>query len=89
MLQKVRGNVVFSACFLNALFVVNVHVQIRAVLFRQRDAFLIYEGRVLDGSHTGANCVLDSVGGVRVRFHPKAEVPGLANRGLQFFQREL
>src|SRR5256885_7184562 len=89
VLQKIRGNIVVLARFLDALLIVNVHIQIGAVLFRQRDAFIVNQRGMLDGRDSGANSVLDAFRSMRMRFDAKPKVLSFADRRLQFFQREL
>ena len=89
MLQEIFGDVPFSPGFLDAFFVVNIHVQICSVLLGEGDAFIVDQGRVLNGRYPGADGVLDSLWRVRVGFDTQAEVGGFIHSRLQFFQREL
>src|SRR5260370_13534780 len=78
-----------AARFLDALLIINIHVKISAVLFGQRDSFLINQRGVLDRSDPGANRILDSLGSVRVRFHAETKIRRFAHRSLQFLGSEL
>ena len=48
MLQEILGNVPTLPRRLNALFIVDIHVQVGAPFLGQRDTFIINHGRVLD-----------------------------------------
>jgi hypothetical protein len=73
---------------LDALLVVDVHVQIRTVLLGERDAFVVDERGMLDGGDSGANRVLDAFGRVRMRRNPQTEIRGLLDGGAQFLGGE-
>ena len=85
VLQKILGNFSQPARFLDALFVVNIHVEVGAVLLGQRDALVINHGRVFDRGHAGPNRILDALGRVRMGLDSQSEVAGFIHRGLQFF----
>src|SRR5215469_16052945 len=59
--QKIQRDGPLPSRFLYALFVINVHVQVRAVLLRQRDSLVVDQRRVLHGRNTGPNGILDSL----------------------------
>ena len=88
VLQKILGNFSQPARLLNALFIVNIHVQVSAMLLGQRDAFVVDHGRVLDRSHACPDRILDALGRVRMRLDAQSEVAGFIHRGLQFFRSE-
>ncbi len=56
--------------------------------FGERDAFVVDERGVFDGSDARADGVLDSFRCVRVGFYAKAEVLGFVDRSLQLFGSE-
>ncbi len=89
MFKKVPRNLVVLARFLNAFFIVNVHIEISAVLLGECNAFVIDQRGMLNGSDTGADGVLDTFWGVRVGFHSKTEILGFVDGCLQFFGGEL
>src|SRR5579862_7473984 len=60
--EKVGGHAAVFAFLLNALVVVDIHIEISAVLFGERDAFIVDERGVFDAGDAGANGVLDAVG---------------------------
>ena len=73
--QKIDWDGSLPTRFLDALFVVDVHVQIGAVLLRQRDSLVVNQCRVLHRRYTRSNRVLDSLRIVRMRFHPQSKIP--------------
>jgi hypothetical protein len=83
VLQKILGNFSQPAGFLDALFVIDIHVEVGAVLLGQRDALLIDHGRVLDRGHAGPDRILDALGRVRMGLDSQSEVAGFIHRGLQ------
>jgi hypothetical protein len=88
VLQKILGQASVSPIFLDAFFVVNIHVEISAVLLGEGDAFVVDLAGVLDGGDSGEDCVLDALRGVRMRFDAEAEVTGFIDRGAQLFEGE-
>jgi len=78
VLQKV-GRRVRSR--LDALFVVNVHVQIGTVLLGERNAFIVDERGVLNRRDPRPDRILDAFGRMRVRFDAHAEIAGLFDGG--------
>ena len=86
MLQKISRRVRRG---LDAFFVVNIHVQIGAVLLRERNAFIVDEGGMLDRCDAGADCVLDAFGRMRMRFDTQPEVGSLLDGSTQLFGSEL
>ena len=89
MLQEVLRDIPFSSRLLDALFVVDIHVQVCTVLFGQRDAFIIYQCGVLNGGHACTDRVFNPPRSVCVCRHTQSEVIRLIDGGLQFFKREL
>src|SRR6266436_4412017 len=89
VLQKIRGRLVGFAGVLNALLIVDIHVEISAVLLREGDPFIVNHGGVLYGSDAGPNGVLDAISGVSVSLNAKAEVASFVHRRLQFLRGEL
>ena len=85
MLQKIRRGIRGR---LNALFIVDVHVEVGAVLFGERDPLIVDERRVFDRSDARANRILDALRGVRVRRNAQPKVIGLLNRRAQLFRGE-
>ena len=77
------------ARLLDALFVVDIHVQISAVLLGQGNALVVNHGRMFDGSHAGTDCILDALGRVRMRCHTQPEMTGFVHRGLQLLRSKL
>jgi hypothetical protein len=82
VLEKISRRAAFFSVLLDALLVVDVHVQIGPPLFGERDAFVVYERGVLDGSDAGADGVLDSFRRVRMRFDAQGEVFCFVHGGL-------
>src|SRR5258706_6476667 len=70
---------------LYAFFVVDVHVEICAVLLGELNPLVVEQGGMFYGSHAGADRILDSFRGVGVRRYPKAELSCLIYGRLQFF----
>ena len=89
MLKKIRRHSTVSALFLDALLIVNIHVEIGAMLFGESNSFVVNHGRVLHGCNACANRILNSFRGVRVRGNPQAEVAGLVHRRLKLLGRKL
>ena len=89
MLKEIGGNRSLLPCFLNALFVVDIHVEIGSMLLGKGNAFVVDQSRMFDGSYARTNCVLDSLGVVGVRFHSETEVVGFVDDCLQFLEGEL
>src|SRR5690242_21565241 len=88
MLQEIRRRLVLFTRVLNALLIVNIHVEIRAMFLGQSDAFVVDEGRVLDGSDARANRVLDAFSRVSMGGDAKAEVMSLIDGGMKLIGRE-
>ena len=82
MLQEIWRDVTLSAIFLDALLVVNIHIEIRTMLLGEGQAFVIDHGGVLDRGDAGTNCVLDALRCVGMSFNAQSEVAGLIDRGL-------
>jgi hypothetical protein len=76
-------------CRLDALFVIDVHVQISPMLFGERDTFIVDERGVLDRRHPRPNRILDALGRMGMRFDAQAEIGGFLDGGAQFFGRKL
>ena len=74
------------SAFLNALFVVDIHIEIGAVLLGQGDAFVVDHGGMLDRRDARPDRILDSLGRMRMRLHAQSEMAGLIHCGLQLFQ---
>ena len=88
MLQKIFRDIAFPARLLDALFVINIHVQISAALLGKGNALIIDHGCVLNRGHSGANCILDSLRRVRVRFDSQSKMARLIHRGSEFLRRK-
>src|SRR5262245_46692249 len=88
MLQKVERDRSLPTCFLDALFVVNVHIQVRAVFLRQRDSLVIDQRRVLHLRHSCSDCILNALSTVCVCLHTQAECVSFLHCSLQLFQSE-
>src|SRR5882762_1171405 len=88
MLQEVFGSRSLLAAFLDAFFVVDIHVEVGAVIQCHGNAFIVDHLNVLDRGSPREDGILDSLGRVRVDCHRQAEVAGFIHRRLQFFQRE-
>ena len=86
--RKSAGVFAVFAFFLNAFLVVNIHVEISAVLFREGDTLVVDQLGVFNRGYAGADGVLDAFGGVRVRFHAKPKVIGFVDQRVEFFVRE-
>ena len=66
-LDRFRQHSGLRAFLQNEIVVVDVEDEIGAVLFRQRDAFVVDQAAVLDGIDAGADRVFDRLRAMRVR----------------------
>lgn len=89
VLEKIRWGCTFLTLVLNAFLVIDIHVEIRAVLPGESNAFIIDERGVLHRSDPRADRILDPLGSVRVGFDAQAEVASFVYRGLQLLGCEL
>ncbi len=83
--EKVRrgGGIGFDA-----FLVVDIHVEVGAVLLRQCDTLIVDERGMLDRCNAGSNGVLDALGRVGVRLDAETETCGLFDGGAQFLRGE-
>jgi hypothetical protein len=51
MLRKILGNAARFPGRLNAFVIIDIHIQVRAVLLGKRDALVVSQSRVLHGNH--------------------------------------
>ncbi len=79
VLQKILRHTAGTAFLLNALFVINIHVEISAVLLGQGNAFVVDQRGVFNRGHARTNRILDALGRMGVRGHSQTEVAGLVD----------
>src|SRR5215470_13798211 len=89
MLKKISRQRAVSALFLNALLIVDVHIEVGAVLLGKRNAFIVNHGCMLDRGNSRPNRVLNSFWRMRMSSNAQSEVTGLIDSGLQFLGCEL
>ena len=64
MLQKVRRGSSLLAAFLNTFFVINVHVEVGAMLDGHGDRFIVDHLGMLDGRGSRQDRIFNSLGSV-------------------------
>src|SRR6267378_7089106 len=72
--QEIRRRLVFLRGVLDAFLVVNIHVEVGAMLLGKGDAFVVNERGMLDRGDSGADGILNALGCVRVSFDAQPEV---------------
>ena len=85
-LDRFRQHAGLCAFLKNVIVVVNVEVEIGAVLLGKRDAFVVDQAGVLDRIDARANGVFDGLRAVRMRGHFAAQLVRFFSDGLELFE---
>ena len=87
--EKIGGHAAVFAFLFDAFLVVNIHIEIGAMLFGEGDAFVVDERGVFDAGDACADGVFDAFGRVGVGGDAEVEVVRFIDGGGEFFRSEL